>query len=148
MLTDALSLDALSLGPCIVSYTPATHARCSRTPCRWTPSRRRPATPPCLRWVTTPTVLFSLPPHFPDAHPPSLTLPSYQYFKKTFGTSPERLLAAKRNFAASLAAYSLFSYILQVPTADVATYLYLLPLSPHSLSHLSLRSRTGTTATC
>jgi len=38
----------------------------------------------------------------------------YQYFKKTFGTSPERLLAAKRNFAASLAAYSLFSYILQV----------------------------------
>ena len=31
-----------------------------------------------------------------------------QYFKKTFGTSPERLLAAKRNFAASLAAYSLF----------------------------------------
>ena len=37
-----------------------------------------------------------------------------QYFKKTFGTSSERLLAAKRNFASSLAAYSLFCYVLQI----------------------------------
>jgi hypothetical protein len=40
------------------------------------------------------------------------TLP--QYFKKTFGTSAERLNAAKRNFASSLAAYSLFCHILQI----------------------------------
>jgi len=37
-----------------------------------------------------------------------------QYFEKTYGSSQERLLAAKRNFAASLAAYSLFAYILQI----------------------------------
>ena len=36
------------------------------------------------------------------------------YYKKTFGTSAERLSAAKRNFASSLAAYSLFCYILQI----------------------------------
>jgi phosphatidylinositol 4-kinase len=36
------------------------------------------------------------------------------YFLKTYGTSPERLYAAKRNFSASLAAYSLFCYILQI----------------------------------
>ena len=36
------------------------------------------------------------------------------YFKKTFGTSSERLIAAKRNFASSLAGYSLFCYILQI----------------------------------
>ena len=40
------------------------------------------------------------------------TLP--QYFKKTFGTSSERLLAAKRNFASSLAGYSLFCHVLQI----------------------------------
>ena len=37
-----------------------------------------------------------------------------QYFKKTFGTSSERLLAAKRNFASSLAGYSLFCHVLQI----------------------------------
>jgi phosphatidylinositol 4-kinase len=37
-----------------------------------------------------------------------------QYYALTYGSSPERLLAAKRNFASSLAAYSLFSYILAV----------------------------------
>lgn len=36
------------------------------------------------------------------------------FFQKTFGASPERLLAAKRNFVSSLAAYSLFCYLLQV----------------------------------
>jgi len=36
------------------------------------------------------------------------------YFSLTYGSSPERLLAAKRSFAASLAAYSLFSYILAI----------------------------------
>lgn len=36
------------------------------------------------------------------------------YFTQTYGSSPDRLLAAKRNFAASLAAYSLFCYILLV----------------------------------
>ena len=36
------------------------------------------------------------------------------YYRKTFGTSAERLSAAKRNFASSLAAYSLFCYILQI----------------------------------
>jgi len=114
VLTDALSLDAIKKTP---GYT-------------------------TLPQVTTPTVLFSLPPHFPDAHPPSLTLPSYQYFKKTFGTSPERLLAAKRNFAASLAAYSLFSYILQVPTAvDVTSLLFLTPL--HHASHATVGTVAG-----
>jgi phosphatidylinositol 4-kinase len=37
-----------------------------------------------------------------------------QYFKATYGSSPERLTKAKRNFAASLAAYSLFCYILSI----------------------------------
>jgi len=37
-----------------------------------------------------------------------------KYFEKTYGTSPERLLLAKRNFIASLAAYSLFSYIMAI----------------------------------
>jgi hypothetical protein len=61
----------------------------------------------------------------------------YQYFKKTFGTSPERLLAAKRNFAASLAAYSLFSYVLQVRESGAER----LPLFPTFLvSLLPLRS--------
>jgi phosphatidylinositol 4-kinase len=36
------------------------------------------------------------------------------YFKKTYGNSPEKLTRAKHNFAASLAAYSLFSYILLI----------------------------------
>lgn len=36
------------------------------------------------------------------------------YFKKTYGASSESLNKAKRNFAASLAAYSLFSHILLV----------------------------------
>ncbi len=37
------------------------------------------------------------------------------YFKKTYDSPPaERLSQAKRNFTASLAAYSLFSYILLI----------------------------------
>ena len=36
------------------------------------------------------------------------------YFNKTYGSSEELLYKAKRNFAASLAAYSLFTYILLV----------------------------------
>lgn len=36
------------------------------------------------------------------------------YYETTYNTSPERLALAKKNFAASLAAYSLFSYILQI----------------------------------
>lgn len=36
------------------------------------------------------------------------------YFKKTYNTSPERLLLAKYNFMSSLAAYSLFSYLLLI----------------------------------
>jgi hypothetical protein len=36
------------------------------------------------------------------------------YFNKTYNTSAERLLLAKYNFMASLAAYSLFSYILLI----------------------------------
>lgn len=36
------------------------------------------------------------------------------YFKKTYGSSEELLYKAKRNFAASLAAYSLFTYVLLV----------------------------------
>lgn len=36
------------------------------------------------------------------------------YFLKVYDTSPERLAQAKHNFMASLAAYSLFSYLLQV----------------------------------
>lgn len=44
--------------------------------------------------------------------PGFLSLPSY--FLQTYGSSTERLLAAKRNFASSLAAYSLFTYLLAV----------------------------------
>lgn len=44
--------------------------------------------------------------------PGFVSLPSY--FTQTYGSSAERLLAAKRNFAASLAAYSLFCYILAI----------------------------------
>lgn len=40
------------------------------------------------------------------------TLP--KYFAKVFGTSPDLLRRAKRNFSASLAAYSLFCYLLQI----------------------------------
>jgi len=40
------------------------------------------------------------------------TLPNY--FKTTYGSSTESLLQAKRNFASSLAAYSLFCYILSI----------------------------------
>ena len=36
------------------------------------------------------------------------------YFAQTYGSSFERLDRAKRNFCASLAAYSLFSYILLI----------------------------------
>jgi hypothetical protein len=36
------------------------------------------------------------------------------YFHSTYGSSAERLLHAKRNFASSLAAYSLFCYILAI----------------------------------
>jgi len=36
------------------------------------------------------------------------------YFNKTYGSSEELLYKAKRNFAASLAAYSLFTYILLI----------------------------------
>lgn len=36
------------------------------------------------------------------------------YFKSTYGTSAERLLHVKRNFASSLAAYSLLCYILAI----------------------------------
>ena len=36
------------------------------------------------------------------------------YFTQTYGSSPERLLAAKRNFAASMAAYSLLAHILSI----------------------------------
>lgn len=44
--------------------------------------------------------------------PGFVSLPSY--FTLTYGSSPDRLLAAKRNFASSLAAYSLFCYILAI----------------------------------
>ena len=44
--------------------------------------------------------------------PGFLSLPSY--FLQTYGSTTERLLAAKRNFASSLAAYSLFTYLLAV----------------------------------
>jgi phosphatidylinositol 4-kinase len=44
--------------------------------------------------------------------PGFVSLPDY--FNKTYGSSPERLLEAKKNFTASLAAYSVFSYILLI----------------------------------
>jgi phosphatidylinositol 4-kinase len=44
--------------------------------------------------------------------PGFVSLPTY--FTLTYGSSPDRLLAAKRNFASSLAAYSLFCYILAI----------------------------------
>jgi len=37
-----------------------------------------------------------------------------KYYEKTYSTSPERLVIAKKNFISSLAAYSLFCYIMQI----------------------------------
>lgn len=37
-----------------------------------------------------------------------------KYYAKTYSTSPERLAIAKKNFISSLAAYSLFCYIMQI----------------------------------
>ena len=37
-----------------------------------------------------------------------------KYFEKVYDSNPERLRAAKKNFSSSLAAYSLFCYLLQV----------------------------------